>query len=115
MPFDIVTRIAGSREPDAVPVKLGKGEGAVKVELTEDVLRQRWPHDYKQLTAMVKQRIPGLKINKAFHDAVRPLSREERFARVRWLDIDNPRSGKKTYYSPAMVDAVVFALTAAAT
>ncbi len=111
----VVTHIAGSREPDAVPVKLGKGDGAVKVELTEDVLRQRWPHDYKQLTSMVKQRVPGLKINKAFNDAVRLLSGEERFARVRWLDINTPKSGKKTYYSPAMVDAIVSSMKASNT
>ena len=108
----VVTRIAGSREPYAVPVKLGKGDGAVKVELTEEVLRQRWPYDHRQLTALVKERVSGLRINRAFHAAISSFSSEERFARVRWLDINTPKSGKKTYYSPAMVDAVVAALKA---
>jgi hypothetical protein len=47
-----------------------------------------------------------VKQNAAFHAAHRALSGDGRLARVRLLDINNPKSSKKTYYSDAMVDAL---------
>ena len=69
--------------------------------------RRRWPHDYEQMVMLVRKRVPGLLTNRAFHAAVRTLCREERFARDRRLDLNNPKSTtKKTYYSDAMIDAL---------
>lgn len=110
----VETRIVGNRAPDAVPIKHGKGPNAAIVELTEEALRQGWPHDYEELVGRVKQRVPGLKQNNDFHAAHRTLSANGRLARVRLLDINNPRSSKKTYYSDAMVDALAARLAATA-
>lgn len=102
----VETRIVGNRAPDAVPIKHGKGPDAAMVELTEEALRQGWPHDYEELVRRVKQRVPSLKLNEAFHAAHRALRNDGRLARIRLLDINNPRSSKKYYYSDAMVDAL---------
>ncbi|QYU70691.1 DUF3644 domain-containing protein [Leptolyngbya sp. 15MV] len=102
----VETRIVGNRASDAVPIKHGRGPDAAKVELTEEALRQGWPHDYEELVRRVKKRVPGVKQNAAFHAAHRALSSDGRLARVRLLDINNPKSSKKTYYSDAMVDAL---------
>jgi len=102
----IETRIVGNRAQDAVPIKHGRGPDAAKVELTEEALRQGWPHDYDELMRRVKQRVPGLKQNQAFHAAHKVLRADGRLARVRLLDINNPKSIKKTYYSDAMIDAL---------
>jgi hypothetical protein len=110
----VETRIVGNRAQDAVPIKHGKGPDAAKVELTEEALRQGWPHDYEELVRRVKQRVPGVKQNAAFHAAHRALSGDGRLARVRLLDINNPKSSKKTYYSDAMVDALAARLRAGA-
>lgn len=107
----VETRIVGGRTTDAVPVKLGKGPDAVKVELTDEAFKDRWPHEHKQMVTLVKQRVAGLIINNAFHAAVKALSAEERFARVRRLDLNNPDTkSKKTYYSGAMIDALAAVL-----
>ena len=60
----------------------------------------------------VKQRFPGVKQNQAFHRAHKALCVDGRLARVRLLDINNPKSSKKTYYSDAMVDALAARLRA---
>lgn len=104
--LQVATKIVGSRSTDAVPVKMGKGPDAVKVEMTEEQFRERWPHDYARLLALLKSRLPEMKQNNAFHALKRSLETDENFARVRLLDFNNPKSSKKTYYGVAMVDAM---------
>ena len=99
--------IVGSRAVDAVPIKLATGPDAVKVELTEEEFRKRWPHDYAALLKLLGRRLPGFTQDKQFHDAKRLRSSDERYARDRRLDMNNVKSSiKKTYYSDAMVDAL---------
>lgn len=108
----VETRIVGAGAADAVGIKLGKGPGAVPVELTEAEFLKRWPYEHKQMVAMVKQRLPWVVVNNAFHAHVRALRAEERFARDRHLDLSNPKSKlKKTYFSQGMVDALVARLS----
>jgi hypothetical protein len=105
--LQVETRIVGNRAQDAVPIKLGKGPNAAMVELTEEALRQGWPHGYAELVRRVRKRVPGFKLNADFQAAHRSLRGDSRLARVRLLDINNPKSTKKTYYSDAMVDALL--------
>jgi len=110
----VETRIVGNRAPDAVPIKYGRGPDAAKVELTEEALRQGWPHDYRELVRRVQKLVPRLKQNQAFHAAHKALCADGRFARVRLLDINNPKSSKKTYYSDAMIHALATRLSESA-
>lgn len=108
----IETKIVGAGAADAVPIKLSKGPNAVLVELTDAQFLTRWPLDYKKTVALVKSRLPGVVVNKIFHDHLRQLRTDERFAKDRQLDLNNPKSSsKKTYYSCAMVDALVARLS----
>lgn len=106
----VETTIVGSHSSGATPIKLGKGPDAAKVELTEDELRRRWPFDYAALIKQLSKRIPGFKQDKRFHDEKRARSSDEQYAKDRLLDINNPKSTKKTYYSQAMLDAIADAL-----
>jgi len=109
----IETKIVGAGAAGATLIKLGRGPEAVLVEVTETALLERWPHDHKAMVAIVKKRLPNIVVNNAFHAHVRTLRVEERFAKDRRLDLNNPKSSlKKTYYSPAMVDALVARLSA---
>lgn len=108
----VETRIVGAGTADAVAIKLGRGPGAVLVELTDAEFLKRWPHDHKQMVTLVKKRLPSVIINNAFHGHVHALRAEERFAKDRRLDLSNPKSNlKKTYYSQAIVDALVARLS----
>jgi hypothetical protein len=108
----VETKIVGAGRADAVAMKLGKGPGAVLFELTDAEFLKRWPHGYKQMVALVKKRLPSVIINQAFHAHVRTLRADERFAKDRRLDLSNPKSTlKKTYFSQAMVDALVSRLS----
>lgn len=111
----VETRIVGSQTAGAVPIKLGKGVDAAKVELTEDEFRRRWPLDYAALVKQLAKLIPGFKQDKRFHAAKRARCRDERFAKDRLLDFNNPKSTKKTYYSQAMLDVLVVELRDSAT
>lgn len=111
-PFSVAlrveTRIVGSGAADAVPIKLGKGPDAVAVELTEQEFLKRWPLEYDEMVEKVRLRIPGLKRNSNFHKLVREMKADERYAKDRRLNLKDPKSKSvKTYYSQAIVDALV--------
>lgn|GEM_PF-1674993 len=111
----IETKIVGTRSAEATPVKFASDPDAVKIQLTEDEFRRRWPHDYDKMVTLVRKRVPTVRVNREFHAAVKALRGNERFARDRRLDLNNPKSTtKKTYYSDAMIDALVARLTTTA-
>jgi len=109
----VETKIVGASSVDATPVKLSKGLGGVPVEITEAEFLKRWPYDYKRMIKEVKKRRPGTVVNKDFHEHVRALRGNEHLAKERRLDLINPNTkSRKTYYSQAMVDAMVARLSA---
>lgn len=110
----VEARIVGTGAADAVPVKLGKGPDAVVVELTEQEFLKRWPLTYDEMVAKVRSRVPGLKRNRDFHELVRELKADERYAKDRRLNLKDPNSKSvKPYFSQAMVDALVNRLSGA--
>jgi len=108
----IETTIVGRRSPEAIPVKFDGGPTATKVELTEEEFRRHWPHDHQELVKRIRQRVPGLKLNRDFHAEKKTLAENPRHARIRYLDFNNPKSTKKTFYSDAMVDALAVRMKA---
>jgi hypothetical protein len=77
---------------------------AVKVVLTEQDVRERYPWDYKALGAKCAGRYSDFKIDKRFHDLRKPLRGDGRYIHSRYLDPSNPKSGRKDFYSPAILD-----------
>jgi len=69
------TKIVGSRSAEAIPVKLGKGADAVPMELSEEEIHKRWPHDYRTLVAQVRKRVPGFKLTQRFHELKKQIGR----------------------------------------
>lgn len=85
----VETKIIGAGTADAVAIKLGKGPAAVLIELTGAEFLQRWLHDNERMVAMVKRRLPGVVLDKAFRAHVRMLCAEESFAKDRRLHLSN--------------------------
>jgi hypothetical protein len=56
---------------------------------------------------------PQLLLNNVYHSERKKLELDERYARVRFLDPGNPKSGKKTFYSEAILGALAEALNLA--
>lgn len=97
---NIEVRFVRSKAKDAIPMRITKDPSALEVRLTEDQIRERYPWDYKELTARCRERFQDFKENKKYHQLRKKLESDPRFAYVRRLDPDNPKSSKKTFYNP---------------
>lgn len=56
--------------------------------------------DYCKLTEECKKQYPDFKCDQKYHDIKKMLFGNEKFCYIRHLDPDNPKSSKKTFYDP---------------
>lgn len=84
---------------NASKVQLSKDADAVKVQLAEQDIKEKYPWTYDELCKRMTARYGDFKINKAFHDLRKPLLSDEKYAKVRYLDLENIASAKKPYFN----------------
>ena len=84
---------------NASKVQVTKDESAVKVQLSEQDIREKYPWDHKELCGRLRARYSDFKQNKAFNAIRLPLLKNDKFAMSRYLDPGNPRSQKKDFYN----------------
>ncbi|TDH58017.1 DUF3644 domain-containing protein [Dankookia rubra] len=104
------TRIVGGRNKDAAAVRLTGGPDAPEFRLSEEKIRDNWPMDYGTLQKRAKARLPDIKFNRAFNEAMRRVKSNLRFVHRRHLDPDNLKSPKKEFFSEAALDALIKAM-----
>lgn len=95
----IETKFLRSSSDTAIKVQSTTDPTAPKVQITEEDLLKRYPHDYHALTGRLRSRYSDFKQNKKYHDVLKSLKGDNRYCRVRRLDPENPNSLKKEYYS----------------
>ena len=83
----------------AALVNVSTDPSAIKVTLTEEDIRLRYPWDYEELTRKLSARYSDFKRNKKYHAARIPIRSNPKYVNTRMLDPRNPRSSKKDFYS----------------
>lgn len=83
---------------DAIRTQIGRGEG-IPVQLSEELIRKKYPWDYNDLIKRMKYRYTNFKLNQEFHDLRKAILGEERYVKRRYLDPGNPKSSKKDFYN----------------
>jgi hypothetical protein len=86
-------RLVHGDDPDATPVTF-----------TEEDIRQLYPWDYGELTDRLRDRYSDFKANNTYHELRKPLLKDKRYVMSRFLDPDNPKSLKKDFYSPNILN-----------
>jgi len=76
---------------------------ALKVQLTEEDIRKKYPWDYAELTKRLRKRYVDFKMNKKYHSIRMSLRGDSRYVKTRLLDPGNPKSSKKDFYNPNIV------------
>jgi hypothetical protein len=109
-PYAVAIRIQvkfeRSKLPTASKVQVTNDPDAVKVVLTEQDVRERYPWDYKALGDKCTERYSDFKRDKKFHALRKPLNGDSRYVHSRFLDPANPKSGRKDFYSPSILDVM---------
>ena len=93
-------KLQRSQLDSAVRVRVTGDPDAVNVILSEEDIRTNFPWDYAELCRRCRERYKGLKINAQFHEVRKPLLSNPKLVHSRLLDPGNPRSAKKVYYNP---------------
>lgn len=86
------------RTNGVLSVKYDK-DGAPVFEDSEEVFKKKYPLTYTDLTRKLKAKYADFKQNNNFYKIKSDLEKNEKYAKARFLDINNPKSSKKTYYS----------------
>jgi len=101
--FAVAVRLQVKLEKSALAnaskVHVTKDEEAVKVQLAEQDIRERYPWTYDELCKRMTVRYSDFKANSRFHALRKPLLADERYAKVRYLDLDNPKGIQKPYFN----------------
>ncbi len=91
-----------SKLTTASKVQVTKDPDAVRVVLTEEDMRERYPWDYRVLTNRMKARYSDFKENNRYHALRKPLLSDKRYAHSRLLDPSKPKGTRKDFYSPSI-------------
>lgn len=106
-PFAVALRLHVKLEKSSLAtaskVEVSKDPDAVRVTLSEEDIRDKYPWDYKEVTKRFLERYSDFKQDARFHSIRRPLLKDERYVKSRYLDPGNPKSPKKDFYNPNIV------------
>lgn len=90
--------------PTATRLTVGNDPGAVPIILKEEDFRKHYPWDYKQLTEKLRARYSDFSQNQKYHDIRKTIQGDKRYVKARYLDPENPKSSKKDFYSPHIIN-----------
>lgn len=93
-----------SAAPTTVRIALGNDPAAVPVALAEEDIRKSYPWDYNTLRQTLRSRYSDFKENNDFHRVRRPLLKNPSYVMSRYLDPGNPKSPRKDFYSPNVLN-----------
>lgn len=74
-------------------------EKGVKIALTEENIRQRYPWDHRELIRQCKERYSNFSQNKDWNIYKKQIKSDPKLYKERLLDPDNPKSMKKGFYN----------------
>jgi len=109
-PYSVAVRMQikfeRSKLTSASKVQITNDPDAVKVILTEDDIRDRYPWDHKTLVSKCVERYAGFKQNARFSRVKKSALDDSRYVHSRLLNPREPRSSRMNFYSSAMLDVL---------
>lgn len=102
--LQVELRLVRTTGADAATIKVGKEPGAVRVEWSDEDVRRAYPWDYKTLNNELKRRYADFSQDRRYNQLRAEIESDQQLCRVRYLDPAKPRSGRKKFYSPNIVN-----------
>jgi hypothetical protein len=103
-PFNVALEVnlsfKRSTAVSAMAVAITNDPTAPQVMLAEEDFKKIYKWTYQELVDQLKKRYSDFKSNDKFTGIRKPLMVDPKFVKPRYLDPDNPKSGKKEFYSP---------------
>ncbi len=86
-------------------VQITNAPDAIKVSLSEEDIREKYPWDYQILTTRLRKRYSDFCINKKYHKLRKEIEKNKKYCLPRYLDPSNHESTKKNFYNPNILQA----------
>jgi hypothetical protein len=96
-------RLEKSNSKDVPKIQISNDPDAIKVNLGEDDLRDKYPWDHTELCKHLSKRYRDFKQNQKFHDIKKTFANNKQLVNSRFLDVRNPKSAKKDFYSQSVL------------
>jgi hypothetical protein len=77
---------------------------AIQVNISEEDIRKTYPWDYETLTGKLKARYIDFKANDKYHVLRMKIAANPQFMKTRYLDPGNPKSSRKDFYNPNIIN-----------
>ncbi len=105
--FDVAIKIevnlTKSNLQSTTRVQIVHDPNAIPVVLTEEDIRAKYPWDYRELSKQLRSRYSDFSVTAKYHDLRRSLATDKKYVLIRLLDPGNPRSGRKEFFSQAIL------------
>jgi hypothetical protein len=88
-----------SSNPGSIPIEITKTGAVAKIELTDEQIRDKYPHTYTEMIALFKARYSNFKVDSKFRALKVKIISDEKFSKIRMLDPLKPKSNNKTFYN----------------
>jgi hypothetical protein len=96
----IETKVVKAKGAEGVAVRWTNDPAAPAMRIREEDLLERYPYDFADLVAKLRERYSDFKQDARFFKLKSPLESDAKYCRVRYLDPKNPKSGSKKFFSP---------------
>ena len=97
--LDIDIKVRRVSEKEEMTVRQSNDPDAIKIYLSEEDIREKYPWDYKILTTRLRKRYPNFVVNQMYHKIRKSLEKLKKYCNPRYLDPGNPKSSKKNFYN----------------
>ncbi len=96
----IDVKLTRSNAEGVQEVRRSNNPNAEEIRMTDDQFRDTYPWTYSELTNRCRKRYRDFKANSMYHGIRKPLERDSKFCWEHRLDSRNPKSTKRNFYSP---------------
>ena len=102
-PVSVVVGRGGKKSISDVGVQITDDPNAPVVRLEEEeILKKKYPLDYKTLTNGLLTRYTNFKRNPQYHKLRKEFMKDKKLCRTRYLDPNNTDGSRKDFFSPAI-------------
>lgn len=102
-PVSVITSKGGKKSIADLGMRITDDPNAPALRLEEEeILKKKYPLDYKTLTNGLLARYANFKRNPEFYKLKKEFMKDEKMGRIRYLDPNNLKSSRKEFYSPVI-------------
>ena len=101
---NIELKFTRTKAKDALVAQITNDPDAIEVRLTDEQFREKYPQDYQRLTVECAKRYSDFEQDKTYHTVRKVLFNDSLFGAIRYLDPGNPKSAKKPFFNPNILN-----------